>query len=94
MGNIDKYITYEPVSSEDNFNVCLEKIAGKIVLLDTPELKPFNKLINAGKVESIELFPYGLGERDENGNVKNFNLIGFSVKKINLIKEKTNGTND
>lgn len=93
MGNIDKYITFEPVSQEDDFNMCLDKIIGKVQLLEVPGQNGFNKLIEDGKVKSIELFPYGLGEKDEKGNIKSFDLLGFSVK-YNFKKEEKDGTND
>lgn len=54
----------------------LSKLSGVIELLPTPDGKVCEELLKTGK---FNITPYGIGEKDENGNITSFNLIGFSI---------------
>jgi hypothetical protein len=54
-----------------------ESIIGKINFNDGYYGKLFLDAIKKG--EKLILKPYGINEYDDNGNVKNFNLIGFNI---------------
>lgn len=54
----------------------LNRIAGVIELLPTPDGKVCEELLKTGR---FNITPYGNVEQDENGIITGFNLIGFSV---------------
>ena len=72
---------------EGKTGVDLNKVFGKVELLPNSEGKLYSDLLKTG---NFNISPYGYGEKDENGNIKNFDLVGFSVSpKINKLKENT-----
>jgi len=80
---IDKFITIGDPDDFVNNNVTtqLSHMFGRIQLLDElPEMKTMcDLMIKDGKLQSFKLSPYGYGERDDNGNITNFQLLGFSL---------------
>ena len=44
--------------------------------LPTPDGKICEELIKTGK---FNIVPYGIGEKDENGNVAKYELLGFTI---------------
>lgn len=55
----------------------IQNIVGKIEFLDTLEGKMVLDVIKRGK--DITIKPYGYGTRDENGDIKDFTLTGFTI---------------
>lgn len=66
------------ISSEvpDHANIDLNRVCGTIELIHTPDGKVCEELLKTG---NFNITPYGTGEKDENGNITSFNLIGFSI---------------
>ena len=56
--------------------VDLAKIVGRVEIIQTPDGMIADDMLKSGK---FHLSPYGIGEKDENGNVTSFELIGFSI---------------
>lgn len=59
------------------YPIDISDIIGTIKFIDTPESNALLAALNEGN--DITIKPYGYGERDENGNIKDFNLIGFTI---------------
>ena len=74
MKKIDDKIFY--ITDDASNIVRLEHIVGKIDLLNNDKGKAVSKLLQSG---NFVLSPYGYGERNEDGTVTNFNLIGFNI---------------
>lgn len=55
----------------------IQDIVAKIEFIDTPESNALLAALSEGK--DITIKPFGRGERDENGIIKNFNLVGFTI---------------
>lgn len=68
------YITVYP-----KLNIDLTDVVGKIEFLDSTLGNMFMDMLNKGVDFSIK--PFGTGECDENGNIKTFNLLGFTIHK-------------
>ena len=68
------YITCNPC-----LNIDIKDIVGKIEFLDTTLGNIFVDMLNKGVDFSIN--PFGTGEMDDNGDITNFNLIGFTIHK-------------
>lgn len=67
------YITLE---SPDTPIVDLSKVAGVVEMLPTPDGNVVEEMLKTG---NFHLSPYGVGEKDENGNITKFELTGFSI---------------
>ena len=57
----------------------LEDVAGRIQLIDTPAGAQIQKLLETKDAATLKLVPYGLGEKNENGEITKFELTGFTV---------------
>ena len=57
----------------------LEDYVGRIQLIDTPAGVEVQKLLETKEAAALKLVPYGLGERNENGEIVKFELTGFTV---------------
>ena len=57
----------------------LEDYVGRIQLIDTPAGVQVQKLLETKDAETLKFVPYGYGERNENGEIVKFELIGFTV---------------
>lgn len=55
----------------------IQNIVGKIEFLDTLESKMLLDAIKRGN--DITIKPFGYGNRDENGDIKDFTLTGFTI---------------
>ena len=62
----------------------LSDALGKIEFLKTPAYEKVKPFIETG---NFSINPYGFGEKDDNGNITSFKLIGFSlnVKQNNQV---------
>ena len=58
-------------------HIDIQNIVGKIEFLDTPESKMLLDVIKRGN--DITIKPFGYGTRDENGNIKDYTLTGFTI---------------
>ena len=67
------YITFR---QQDEY-IDIQNIVGKIEFIDTLESKMLLEAIKRGN--DITIKPYGYGTRDENGNIKDFTLTGFTI---------------
>ena len=67
------FITFR---NQDEY-IDLQNIVGKIEFIDTVESKMLLEAIKRGK--DITIKPYGYGTKDENGNIKDFDLTGFTI---------------
>lgn len=67
------YITFR---RQDEY-IDIQNIVGKIEFIDTLESKMLLEAIKRGN--DITIKPYGYGTRDENGNIKDFTLTGFTI---------------
>ena len=67
---------YITISQKDEY-IDIQNIVGKIEFLDTPDSKILLDVIKRGK--DITIKHYGYGTRDENGNIKDFTLTGFTI---------------
>lgn len=68
------YITVSP-----KLNMDITDVVGKIEFLDSTLGNMIIDRLNKGEDFSIK--PFGCGNRGENGEIKNFNLIGFTIRK-------------
>ena len=68
------YITVTP-----KLNIDLKDVVGKIEFFDSTLGNMLIDMLNKG--DDITIKPFGSGERDENGNIKTFNLLGFTIRK-------------
>lgn len=68
------YITVTP-----KLNMDITDVVGKIEFLDSTLGNMIIDRLNKGEDFSIK--PFGTGECDENGNIKTFNLLGFTIHK-------------
>ena len=57
----------------------LEDYVGRIQLIDTPAGVQVQKLLETKDAATLKFVPYGLGERNENGEIVKFELTGFTV---------------
>ena len=57
----------------------LEDYVGRIQLLDTPAGAQVQRLLETKDAATLKFVPYGLGERDENGEIVKFELRGFTI---------------
>ena len=71
---MSKFFLYNEVPDTDVAD--LSRVAGTIELIPTPDGKVCEQLLNTG---NFNITPFGTGEKDENGNIKSFNLTGFSI---------------
>ena len=71
---MNKFYLYNEVPNSSIHD--LSKLSGVIELLPTPDGKICEELLKTG---NFNITPYGTGEKDENGNITSFNLIGFSI---------------
>ena len=67
---------YITITQKDEY-IDVQNIVGKIEFLDTLESKMVLEAIKRGK--DITIKPYGYGTRDENGDIKDFTLTGFTI---------------
>lgn len=67
---------YITCGQQDEY-IDIRNIVGKIEFLDTFESNVLFEAIKRGK--DITIKPYGYGTRDENGNIKDFTLTGFTI---------------
>ena len=68
------FITADPNVNWENLD--LSKIVGSMQFAHSIEGKACEELLKTG---NFNITPYGTGEKDEDGNIKSFNLIGFSI---------------
>lgn len=68
---------YIVVHGEPSLAYTTESLIAKINFTDTYYGKLFLDAIKQG--QKLVIKPYGTAEYDNNGNVKNFNLIGFNI---------------
>lgn len=73
----DKSNEYIVVHGEPSLAYTTESLIAKINFTDTYYGKLFLDAIKQG--QKLIIKPYGTTEYDNNGNVKNFNLIGFNI---------------
>ena len=64
------------IRQQDEY-IDIQNIVGKIEFLDTPDSKMLLDVIKRGN--DITIKPFGYGTRDENGNIKDFTLTGFTI---------------
>lgn len=64
------------IRQQDEY-IDIQNIVGKIEFLDTPDSKMLLDVIKRGK--DITIKPFGYGTRDENGNIMDFTLTGFTI---------------
>ena len=64
------------IDTPDSSIVDLSKVAGVVELLPTPDGKVAEEMLKTG---NFHISPYGIGEKDENGNITKFELTGFSI---------------
>lgn len=64
------------IRQQDEY-IDIQNIVGKIEFLDTHESKMLLDVIKRGN--DITIKPFGYGTRDENGNIKDFTLTGFTI---------------
>ena len=57
----------------------LEDYVGRIQLIDTSAGVEVQKLLETKEAATLKLVPYGLGEKNENGEIVKFELTGFTV---------------
>lgn len=69
------YISFKVPDSEI---VDLNSVVGTVELNHTPEGEACEELIKTG---NFNLTPYGFGEKDKDGNITKFTLIGFTLSK-------------
>ena len=67
---------YITIRQKDEY-IDIQNIVGKIEFLDTLESKMLLDVIKRGK--DITIKPFGHGTRDENGNIKDYTLTGFTI---------------
>ena len=68
------YITVSP-----KLNIDIKDVVGKIEFFDTSLSNIVLDVLNKG--DDMTIKPFGTGECDENGNIKTFNLLGFTIHK-------------
>ena len=73
MRKRDFYLTIRPQTTY----IALQDIVAKIEFIGTPESTALLDALNKG--QDITIKPFGYGERDENGIIKDFNLVGFTI---------------
>ena len=71
------YLTIRPQTTY----IALQDIVAKIEFIGTPESTALLDALNRG--QDITIKPFGYGERDENGNIKDFTLMGFTIVATN-----------
>ena len=71
---INKY--YITIDTPDGYIVDLSKVAGVVEMLPTPYGKVVDEMLKSG---NFHILPYGVGKKDENGNIIKFELTGFTV---------------
>ena len=54
----------------------LSKVVGVVEMLPTLDGKAAEEILETG---NFHLSPYGIGEKDEDGNITKFELTGFSI---------------
>ena len=67
---------YITIRQQDEY-IDIQNIVGRIEFLDTLQSKMLLDVIKRGK--DITIKPYGYGTRDENGDIKDFTLTGFTI---------------
>lgn len=60
-------------------NIDIKDVVGKIEFFDSTLGNMLIDRLNKGEDFSIK--PFGSGECDEKGNIKTFNLLGFTIRK-------------
>ena len=63
--------------------VDLSKVVGVVEIIQTPEGMAADEMLKSG---NFHISPYGVGEKDENGNVTKFELTGFCISPGNGVK--------
>ena len=67
---------YITIRQQDEY-IDIQNIVGRIEFLDTLQSKMLLDVIKRGN--DITIKPFGYGTRDENGNIKDFTLTGFTI---------------
>lgn len=67
---------YITIRQQDEY-IDIQNIVGKIEFIDTLQSKMLLDVIKRGKDVTIK--PFGYGTRDENGDIKDFTLTGFTI---------------
>lgn len=73
---IDVFITSK---TPDDGIPSLEDFVGRIQLINTPAGSKVQKLLETKDATALKFVPYGHGERNENGEITNFELTGFTI---------------
>lgn len=60
-------------------NIDIKDVVGKIEIFDSTLGNMLIDRLNKGEDFSIQ--PFGSGNMDESGEIKDFNLIGFTIRK-------------
>ena len=67
---------YITIRQQDEY-IDIQNIVGKIEFIDTLQSKMLLDVIKRGK--DITIKPFGYGTRDENGDIKDYTLNGFTI---------------
>ena len=67
---------YITIRQQDEY-IDIQNIVGRIEFLDTLQSKMLLDVIKRGN--DITIKPFGYGTRDENGNIKDYTLTGFTI---------------
>ena len=68
------YITVSP-----KLNIDITDVVGKIEIFDSTLGNTLIDMLNKGV--DFDIKPFGYGNMDESGDIKDFKLIGFTIKK-------------
>lgn len=68
------YITVSP-----KLNIDITDVVGKIEIFDSTLGNMLIDMLNKGV--DFDIKPFGYGNRDESDDIKDFKLIGFTIKK-------------
>ena len=64
------------LETPDSSIIDLSKVVGVITIIHTPDGIAADEMLKSGK---FHISPYGVGEKDEDGNITKFELVGFSI---------------
>lgn len=76
---MEAFLTKEPTSFAEMANIDLNNVIGKIEILDTQDGKAFQEILKSDIANYVKIKPYGFGEKDDDSNITNFQLMGFSI---------------